>query len=105
MSKKSEVARTKWSVQQLEKHIKKEALDSSKVIFTDHALVQMKKRKITMGCALEALRKGRINLTPELDSNTGDLKCRMEHFVAGSNVRIVVAISDDDPDLIVVTAI
>jgi hypothetical protein len=105
MAKKSETKRTKWSTPQLQAYIKKESLDSSKVIFTEHAMVQMRKRKINMSCALEALRKGKINITPEMDFNSGDLKCRMEHYVAGCAVRVVVAISDDVPEVIVVTAI
>jgi len=58
-----------------------------------------------MDLALATLRKGKINLQPEPDSNTGDLKCRMEYFCAGEDIKIVVAISDDNPDLVVVTAI
>ena len=30
--------------------------------------------------------------------------CRMEHFLTGRDVGVVVAVSDDEPDLIVITA-
>lgn len=65
----------------------------------------MRQRKITKDWVFETLRKGRIKIKPELDSNTGDLKCRMEHYVAGTDIKVVVAISDDDPNLVLVTAI
>ena len=105
MTKKSEVQRTKWSTPQLETHIRQEALHTERVIFLPHVQQRMRERRITKDMALETLKKGRIRIRPEMDYNTGDLKCRMEHYVAGADVKIVVAISDDDPNLIVVTAI
>lgn len=105
MIKKSSFARTKWSASQLQGYIREESANTINVIFLPHALKRMRERKINMVCALETLRKGRINLPPEIDSNTGDIKCRMEYFVAGADVKIVVAIGDDNPNLIIVTVI
>ncbi|MFZ6681921.1 DUF4258 domain-containing protein [Undibacterium sp. Tian12W] len=105
MATKKTIPRTKWSKEQLEKYIRKESLVTPNVIFTEHVLVQMKKRKILQAWVFETLRKGRIKLHPEFDSFKGDVKCRMEYFVAGTDVRVVVAISDDDPNLVLVTAI
>jgi hypothetical protein len=34
----------------------------------------------------------------------GSLECRMEHLCAGKNVAVIVALSDENPDLIIVTA-
>jgi len=93
-----------WSIPQLQKHIRHESQDTGKIIFTNHALTQMKKRHITQGLVLETLRHGKIILSPEVDYG-GDLKCRMEYLVAGLNIRVVIALCDDNPNLVVVTAI
>lgn len=105
MSKKSASPRTKWSLSQLEAYIRQESVDSDHVVFLAHTLKRMRERRITREWALVTLRKGSIRLRPELDSHTGDIKCRMEYYVAGVNIKLVVAISDDDPNLIIVTAI
>lgn len=34
----------------------------------------------------------------------GTLECRMEYFSAGRDVAVIVALSDDDPSLVLVTA-
>lgn len=105
MPPKAPTKRTKWRTLQLQNYIRVEALTTANVVFSIHALTRMKERKISMAMALETLRSGRIIIEPEMDQDTGDKKCRMELFVAGHDVKVVVAISDDDPGLIVVTAI
>lgn len=105
MIKKTQTKRTDWSVSQLEKYIRTESLVTGRVVFLDHARQQMKKRAITMNMVLETLRRGKINITPELEYSSGDLKCRMEYFVAGHNTKVVVAISNDNPNIVLVTAI
>lgn len=105
MAAKPPVPRTRWSIPQLEKYIRATSSDTTKILFLPHVNAQMRKRKITMDMALETLRRGKINLQPEIDNNTGDLKCRMEFYVAGKNVKLVIAISDTDPNLVLVTAI
>ncbi len=99
------IPKTKWSAPQLEKHIRSESQNSGNVIFSTHARQRMKVRKITDAYAIQTLRKGQIKLKPELDKFTGDIKCRMEYFIGGIDVKIVVAVSDEDPELIVITAI
>lgn len=94
----------KWSIPQLQKHIRNESQDTAKVVFTDHALAQMKKRTITQFMALETLRNGKINIPPEIDFGS-DLKCRMEYSVTGKEIMVVVALNDDDPNLVLITAI
>lgn len=98
------VRRTKLSQQQLEALIRAESIDSSKVVFTQHMQKRMRERKITHECVLLTLRKGRIKKQPEENLGKGSLECRMEHFCTGRNVSVVVAVSDDYPDLILVTA-
>lgn len=105
MATQKNVVRTKWSKPQLQKYIREESEISDNVIFLDHVLKRMKERHITKSMALDTLRKGLIKLTPEFDSHTLDIKCRMEYYVAGKDVKMVVAVSDDNPNLVLVTAI
>ena len=43
--------------------------------------------------------------SPEPNLALGSLECRMQRFMAGRELAVVAAISDDDPAVIVVTAI
>lgn len=104
MKKKSEPQKTKWSIPQLEKHIRSVAKDTHRIVFTEHALKRMRQRKITNDVVLSTLRAGRIKRQPEPNVMKGSLECRMDHFVAGQDIGIIVAISDDDPNLVIVTA-
>ncbi len=104
MQKKEQVQRTKWSIPQLERFIRSTATDSNKVGFSDHANKQMRKRKISVDTVFEVLRKGKILLQPEPNMAFGNLECRMEFYVSGEERKVVVAISDDDENAIVVTA-
>lgn len=36
---------------------------------------------------------------------TGDLSCRMGYFICGRNLCVQVALSDDDPNMVIVTVI
>ena len=42
---------------------------------------------------------------PEPDLRRGSLVCRMEYFVAGRELAAAVALSDEDPGVLVVTII
>jgi hypothetical protein len=96
--------RTQLSMQQLEAYIRAESLNSQNVSFTVHIEQQMRKRHISRLSVLSTLREGRIKRTPEPNTTLGTLECRMEHYCTGHNVGVVVAISDDEPDLVLVTA-
>ena len=96
--------RTSLSQQQLEALIRAESKDSSKISFTLHVQKQMASRRITHACVLSTLQNGRIRRKPEPNTMRGSIECRMEHFCTGHNIAVVVAISDDDPDLVLVTA-
>jgi len=96
----------KWSTKstpQLQKHIRNLARDSAKVAIVLHASVRMRERKISRIEVLECLRQGVIRQTPEPDLKKGDLRCRMEHYVAGRDIAAIVSLSDECPDLLVVT--
>lgn len=94
----------KLSKHQLQAHIRAASQDSARVAFTGHALKQMNRRKISRVMALEVLNTGLLRRPAEPNLAKGSLECRMERFVAGRDLAVVVAVSDDDPDLVVVTA-
>ena len=54
----------------------------------------------------EVLQKGLIKREPEIDMVTGYLKCRMERFVAGRELAVVIAVENESAAKgVVVTAI
>lgn len=67
--------------------------NAKQLIFTDHALDQMRKREISLSMALDTLRNGQIIRTPKFEDITGDTKCRMERYCGGKCLRIVVAVT------------
>ena len=94
----------KLSGSRLEARIRKTALDDTLVNFSNHARVQMRRRHIPADLVLEVLRRGRIRRTPEPNLLKGSVECLMERFVAGLQTGVVAAISDEHPQVIVVTA-
>jgi hypothetical protein len=95
MKKKSEINRTKWSAPQLQAHIRKESKASINVVFSDHVKIQM---------VMTTLQKGSIKRIPEPNTMKGSLECLMEYFVAGFDIGVIVGIFDENPSLILVTA-
>lgn len=89
---------------QLQAHIRAVAAESDRVFFTNHALARMRERHLMREVVLAVLRRGRLYRPPEYNTAKGSLECRMEHFAVGMDIAAVVAISDDDPDLVVITA-
>ncbi len=88
---------------QLQAYIRRLAQDSLRVVITGHAQCRMSSRSVTDWEVYECLRKGVIQRPPRFDRKTGCLKCRMEHFGTVRNLAVVVALDDEDPDVIVVT--
>jgi Domain of unknown function (DUF4258) len=81
------------------------ARNAKRLIFTRHVLEQMRVREVTMAMALDTLRAGRIVRPPRPDDNTGDMKCRLEHYCAGEAVCIVAAVQGSgSSQVVVVTA-
>ena len=91
------------TISQLQKHIRHAAQTSANVVFTDHAKSRMRKRAIVFSHVLHVLRKGRIVDPPEPDIKFPGLKCRMEDFVAGANIAVVVSVEHPKSDLVVIT--
>lgn len=65
----------------------------------------MRIRKVLAHEVFETLRNGVIHRQPEPNLSKGSLEVRMEYYIAGRDCKVVVALSDEDPDLIVVTVI
>lgn len=81
------------------------ATDSVNVAFVKHALTQMRVRQVNRPMVMDVLRMGRMYRQPEPDIRFSGLKCRMEHFVSGLNVAVVVAVDYPESHLVVVTVI
>lgn len=93
------------SIRQLEKHIRLNAADSATVTFTHHARQRMRQRHVNDPMVMEVLRLGRLALPPEPDMKHPGLVCRMQRFVAGMQVAVVVYVEYPAPELTVVTVI
>lgn len=77
-----------------------------RLIFTDHAMTQMRKRKVTRTQVIRCLRNGHAIEGPSRDIK-GNWKLTLEVFSAGETLKVVVAL-DYKPSLgnyaIVITA-
>ncbi|MEO8546522.1 MAG: DUF4258 domain-containing protein [Burkholderiaceae bacterium] len=93
------------SNRQVEKHIRVNAEDSANVAITNHARKRMRQRLVNDPMVLEVLRKGTLALPPEPDMKYPGLLCRMQRFVAGMHVAVVVYVEYPSSDLTVVTVI
>ena len=93
------------SDRQLERHIRQSAKDSAHVVYTTHARKRMRQRYVNDPMVLEVLRLGSIALPPEPDMKHPGLLCRMQRFVAGMQVAVVVHVEYPATDLVVVTVI
>lgn len=91
------------SLRELERHIRSVAVDSGRVVFRTHAKLRQIERTIPRASVLEVLRKGTLTRQPERNVRYGTLECRMERYVAGRNLAVIAAVSDEDPNVVVVT--
>jgi hypothetical protein len=88
---------------QLAKHIRTLAKSTVAVFITVHAKKQMKARRVTSQEVYECLQFGQIVREPEENQEKESLECRMERYVSGRQLGVIVALCDEDPDVIVVT--
>lgn len=93
------------SKQQLEKHIRTCALDTSNVFLTTHARERMYERGATPAIVYEVLQSGLLNGEPEPDIKHPGVVCRMQRCVCGDNWRVCVSVEYPQTDLVVVTVI
>ncbi len=87
----------------LQQHIRTTAQDTSKVVVTAHACERMLEREVLVFEIYSCLQHGEIVRPPTKGKSPNSRKCRMEHFVAGRPLVVIVVVDGDDPDLIVVT--
>ena len=85
--------------------VRKRASVTANVRLTNHVLIRMKQRHIAREEVYDVLCQGRLVRPPEPNAATGSLECRLQRFIAGRELAVVAAVSDDDPSVIVVTAI
>jgi hypothetical protein len=95
----------RMSPPQLQRLIRSRSGDPAAVLVTRHCRLRMRQRHISLSVLLDVLRLGTLRRRPEPDAVHGSVICRMEHFVAGRNLAAAVALSDDEPGVIVVTVI
>lgn len=67
------------------------AQDSARVIFTHHASLRMRQRKVTPVQVLTCLQRGIVNESVALDLH-GNWKLTVTHRVAGQDLDVAVAI-------------
>lgn len=89
----------------MERHIRQSAKDSTHVVYTTHARTRMRQRHVNDPMVLEVLRLGSFPQPPEPDMKHQGLLCRMQRFVAGVQVAVVVYVEYPATDLVVVTVI
>jgi Domain of unknown function (DUF4258) len=92
------------SLPQLQRLIRRASKGGSVVVVTDHAAKQMIKRKVFRAEVDECLAIGSIYRVPEPNVKFNTLECLMEAYVAGRRLGIIVALCDEDPSLVIVTA-
>ena len=95
----------KLSLAEVERLVRARAALTANVRLTRHVLVRMKLRHIIREEVYDVLCHGRLARPPEPNMALGSLECRMQRFMAGRELAVVGAISDDDASVIVVTAI
>jgi len=87
----------------LQRHIRKISQSTGSVFITQHARLRMRQRAIGIAEVFETLRFGVIERPPIVNAKKGNLECRLQRYVGGRECAVVIALSDDEPDLIVVT--
>lgn len=94
---------TRLSTKQVERLIRERATDTANVLLTAHAQKRMKERRITLAMVYEALRRGSLSREPEINLRYGTLECRMERYLEGRDIAVIVAFETDTAGLPVVT--
>lgn len=93
----------KFSKAQLQRHIRKAALQSINVTITQHASLRMRERHITNAMLFDVLKGGSIKNEPELDMRHSGIKCQMERYSAGMNIAAIVNVEAPSEGLIIIT--
>ena len=94
---------SKRSEGQLARHIRAVSKTSASVLFTKHVKAKMVGRKVSALEVFECIRNGSIRRAPEVSKDRQSLECRMERYVAGRELAVIVALRDDDPSIVLIT--
>ncbi|MFZ3041109.1 MAG: DUF4258 domain-containing protein [Thiobacillus sp.] len=94
---------TRLSKKQIERVIRDRAINTANVLLTDHARKRMKQRHITLAMVYDVLRRGNLHREPELNLRYGTLECRMERYLEGRDIAVIVGFETDTTGLPVVT--
>lgn len=94
---------TKFSKKQIERLIRDRAANTANVLMTDHARKRMKERRITLAMVYEVLRKGNLSREPELNLRHGTLECRMERYMEGRDIAVIVGLDVGAEGLPIIT--
>lgn len=63
----------------------------------------MNARKISRDMAIEVLAKGRLLRQPEPNLRRGSTECTMERYIAGRDIGVVAAVTEDNARVVIVT--
>ena len=88
---------------QLQSRIRRLAQDSGRVFILDHAQLRMRERGVNDMEVLACLRQGVVQRPVKVDDKAGEVRVRMDHFGSARNLSVVVAMGDQEPDVLVVT--
>ncbi|MBU3624947.1 DUF4258 domain-containing protein [Polynucleobacter sp. JS-Safj-400b-B2] len=94
---------SKISRAQLQRHIRKAAIQTINVTVTQHASLRMRERHITNSMLFDVLRCGVIKREPEPDLKHSGIKCQMERYSAGMNIAAIVSVEIPSEGLIIIT--
>ena len=71
------------------------AADSAQIIFSKHALLRMRQRRILLTQVQYVLQRGNVSESAHQDL-TGHWKCTLQAKVAGDLVRVAAALMEDE---------
>lgn len=94
---------TEMTNTQLQARIRRVAQDSGCVFILDHARLRMQERRVNDLEVLRRLREGLIQRPAKVNKKTEEVRVRLDHFGSARNLSVIAALSDWDPDVLVVT--
>ena len=108
MADNKRVSVSKMTSTQIMRYVKEQAKDEINIVLTKHTRWErMGERRIGPADIASVLRRGRMIREPEPGKDyPNEMKCRFQHTDHDLKpISVEVAISDDDPSLIIITVI